>query len=472
MKQFSSFRDPSGRVVFDGEAVWRIVNNDADADLQRLLGFDIIKEMQGEGRLVRVESGSLADFARFAGSETVEDGSVLYRHPRVKFPSYPSEWAPEMLHAAGELTLDIAESLLPLNWGLKDATPYNILFDGPDPIFIDLLSFEARDSEDPIWRPYSQFVKTFLLPLLVNKKLNIPLKAVFHVNRDGLDVSEAAHYFGTLAKLSPQVLSLITLPNLLVKRAEKRADLYKTSTRNVSPDQARFILNHSFRRLRRQLRNVAPDPGRQSKWTAYTDSNRKSIPEYMSSKREFVERTVGAKKPKRVLDVGCNNGYFSFFAARSGASVVALDHDPAVIGEVWRNAGSQGLDVLPLVVDLSRPSPSLGWRNSEIPSFLDRATGQFDLVMMLAVLHHLLVQERVPLREVLALAAELTTEALIIEFVPPSDPLFRRIARGREHLHEGLTAGVFEDTAKEFFEVVKSSNLPQTDRSIYLMLKK
>jgi hypothetical protein len=82
------------------------------------------------------------------------------------------------------------------------------------------------------------------------------------------------------------------------------------------------------------------------------------------------------------------------------------------------------------------------------------------------------VQERVPLREVLGLASGLTTDALIIEFVPPADPLFQKLARGRDHLHAGLDADVFESAAREFFEIVRREPLPETGRSIYLLKKK
>lgn len=472
MSLFSSFRDPNGRVFFDDASIWRLVSPEGTSDLETFLGFPQAKKWQDEGRLIATAAASKPDEDAFAAKVGRPDSSwKLFRHDRVDFPSYPYEWAPEMLEAAGSLTLDLADALLPINWGLKDGTPFNVLFQGATPVFVDLLSFEKRDPQDPIWTPLNQYVQTFLLPLLLNKKLGIPLKSIFQSNRDGIEVTEASRYFGAFAKLVPQIFSLVTLPNMLRNKAESKSDLYQKS-RKVSESQAKFVLGHNFRRLRRQLAKVSPDPGRQSKWTSYTDHNRDTIPAYMSAKQNFVEQTVAELRPKTVLDVGCNTGYFSFFAARSGASVVALDHDPAVVGQVWRDARKEDLNVLPLVVDLSRPSPSMGWRYSETPSFLDRAMGKFDLVMMLAVLHHMIVQERIPLREVVKLAADLTTDAAIIEFVPPADPLFRRLARGRDHLHADLNSDVFEQVAQEFFTIVGAEPLPQTERVVYLLRKK
>ena len=93
-------------------------------------------------------------------------------------------------------------------------------------------------------------------------------------------------------------------------------------------------------------------------------------------------------------------------------------------------------------------------------------------VMMLGVIHHMLVSERIPLLEIMGLAAELTTDTLIIEFVAPDDPMFRRITRGRDHLFTTLTKEFFEETCRQHFEIVRCQQLDQTSRWLYLMKKK
>jgi len=151
---------------------------------------------------------------------------------------------------------------------------------------------------------------------------------------------------------------------------------------------------------------------------------------------------------------------------------VAVDLDPVCVGAIWQQAHDQKLSILPLVVDFSRPSPALGWRNRESPAFLDRASGMFDAVLMLALIHHLLVTERIPLEEIFRLAAELTTSLLIIEFVPREDQMFRQLLRGREGLHRGLSQQSFEQACAAHFEVVKSLSLPGTHRRIYGLRRK
>ena len=475
MKHFESFRDPGGKVVLTDTDVWRLVKP-ADAEqATQFLDLPLATDWQKSGKIVAtmpVANGDrAAAVANLNGHLSEQADLTVFKHERINFPSFPYEWSPQMLFDAGALTLELFDRLYKMGWGLKDASPFNVLFDGSRPVFIDLLSFERRDARDPMWLAFNQFIEAFVLPLLVNKKLSISLQRIFVANRDGLRVSEAAPLFGGLRKLQPQVLFSVTLPNLLSEQANSNGTLYESKGVS-SADQAQFILGRTLKRLCKQLASVAPVKSKNSDWTAYTEFNRENLPDYMRTKEAFVRESLGELQPKKVLDVGCNTGFFTYMAAEAGADVVAIDHDEAVIDRVYRNSRERQLRVLPLVLNLSRPTPSLGWRYSENPSFLDRALGRFDLVMMLAVVHHMLVQERIPLREIFRLAADLTTDALIVEFVPPNDPMFRSLARGRDHLHADLTIESFMNAASEFFTIIKATQLDQSERTAFLMRKK
>jgi SAM-dependent methyltransferase len=173
--------------------------------------------------------------------------------------------------------------------------------------------------------------------------------------------------------------------------------------------------------------------------------------------------------PSTVLDIGANAGEFSAIAARRGCTVVAIDLDPVVVGQTWRRAFAERLDILPLVVNFGRPTPAVGWRNAENSSFLARARGRFDAVLMLAVVHHLLVTERIPLGEILAAAHEVTTNLLILEYVEPGDPMFRRLARGRDALYAHLTREHFESLCSGLFEIVERQALSSSHRTLYVL---
>jgi SAM-dependent methyltransferase len=220
------------------------------------------------------------------------------------------------------------------------------------------------------------------------------------------------------------------------------------------------------------LRRLEPAGGKSSVWSDYMTTNNNYTAEHFAAKQQFVKEALQEHGSKAVLDVGCNTGHFSAIAARAGARVVALDYDPVVVGEVWRAARAEKLNILPLVVNLTRPSPGVGWRNQECASFLERARGKFDAVLMLAVIHHMLVTERVPLPDIIDLAAELTTGLLVIEFIAPEDSMFGRLVRGREELHKDLTAELFEKLCARHFEIVRKQHVENTARTLYLLRKR
>jgi hypothetical protein len=114
----------------------------------------------------------------------------------------------------------------------------------------------------------------------------------------------------------------------------------------------------------------------------------------------------------------------------------------------------------------------VGWRNQECASFLDRARGAFDLVMMLAVVHHMLVTERIPLEDLLELADELSREYVLIEFVAPQDPMFQRIVRGRDELYSHISPAWFEAVALSRFELVRSTRIDGLNRWLYLFRRR
>src|ERR1019366_6854863 len=174
---------------------------------------------------------------------------LLLEHERIAFPSFPTEWPPEMLHAAAALTLELARIFLPHHIGLKDATPYNVLFRGPRPVFVDVLSFERRDPGDSAWAPYGQFLRTFLLPLVANRRLHMPLDQIFATRRDGLEPEEVLHWTPVLQRVLPPFLSLVSLPAWLGARRNPDDDSVYRKRILSDPEKARYILDALFHRL-------------------------------------------------------------------------------------------------------------------------------------------------------------------------------------------------------------------------------
>jgi len=455
--KFVSFRDPGGRTFVGPDRVLREVAAFAWPDVESFLQSPLCQELENEGRIVSTKIISTSDEC------------VMVEHDKVPFPSFPFEWAPEMLRAAGALTLELAERSLSHGFGLKDATPYNVLFSGASPVFVDVLSFQTRTPGDPMWLPYGQFVRTFLLPLVLDNRFGIPVKSTFLSNRDGIEPESIYSISGPIRKLVPPILTLATIPTLLGRAAAKGPSIYRP--RIVTPEKAQFALGRLYRSMRKQLDGSNRKAGRVSMWASYERTCPYTFPQSLQ-KRSFVESVLRQRRPKRLLDIGCNAGSFSLLAGRLGSAVVAIDSDSAVVGELWEKASAANLDILPLVVDIARPSPASGWRNLECESFLSRCEGFFDCVLMLGMIHHLLVTERAPLESILDLAADLTNDGVIIEYIGPDDPMFCSLLRGRDDLYAGLNSQTFEQACAARFRVVDKSPLANSSRVLYFLRKK
>ena len=473
-----SFRDPAGSVFpLDGR-IYRVVNAVGIPDLEAFLESPAAQEFIAKRQVASTrqleidEEQRLMEDGRVRHIFEAASGQTILEHERIEFPSFPYEWTPEMLHAAGTLTLDLAQTLLRVGVGLKDATPYNVLFRGPEPVFIDLLSFERRDPKDPTWLPYAQFVRTFLLPLLANRHFGIALDQILTTRRDGLEPEEVYRWSGPLERIRPGFLSLVSIPTWLgSKRSADDQKIYQKKLLS-DPEKARFILNSVLKGLRRSLNRLEPKTGGTSSWTGYMVTDNNYSAEHFAAKERFVADALAEFAPQRVLDAGCNTGHFSLLAARAGSSVVAIDYDPVVLGPLWRQARSENLNILPLAVNLTRPTPGTGWRNRECSSFLDRARGHFDAVLMLAVIHHMLVTERIPLADILELASQLTKDILIVEFVAPQDSMFQRLTRGRGELHKDLNHRLFENLCRKRFSIVRTQHVELSSRWLYLLRKR
>lgn len=470
----ASFRDPDGRLFFHDNRVFRLLNPAGEACVRQLLSLRTAEPFLAAGSIVPTWLLDPAEMSRLLTQPEVASlahdmGCVaLAEHEAAPFASYAHEWPPEMLHAAGELTIRLALAVLADGVGLKDATPSNVMFWGTKAVFLDALSFERRDPHDPTWLPHGQFVRTFLLPLLVNRRYGVPLSQVFTTRRDGMEPEEVYALIGPLGRLRPGCLSLVSLPVWLGRHnAENQAIYAPRRIKNV--EQTRFILESLLRRQARALDRLRPREDRQSAWSGYGEGKNSYSVTEAQAKIEAVRRFLEEIRPGAVLDLGCNTGIFSLIAADIGARVVAVDSDPVVVGKLWRTAALKGAPILPLVVNLARPTPALGWRNGECRSFLDRAAGAFDAVLMLALVHHLIVTERLPLAEIFATVRRLTRRWLIVEYVAPTDPMFVRLTRGRAHLHQDLNRNSFEAAAQRHFRIVRSEPVAGSDRRLYLM---
>jgi len=460
----ATFRDPAGSLRFEGNQAVRGIAPFARAAVLDFIESPLCQAMQQRGDLI---------------AAAIDDSGpqLILRHPRIPIPTYPWEWTPSQWLAAADLTLNLCEEAIAAGWILKDATPLNVLFIGPRPIFVDILSFERRnpDRRDPnpsIWLAYAQYVRTFLLPLLMDRLLHWPLSlSIF--KRDGLEPAECFAALPWRRRLSLAALWPITLPTLLDRRKPAAApsinDAPHKKSRAHDPELATQILQRTLKNLGRRTLRAAPHSA-SSNWSDYPQTLTHYTPDESRQKLDWARHILESTHPARVLDIGANTGDFSALAASLGAEVVALERDQPAADRLFRMTRQRNLPILTIHADLARPTPAVGWRNTESLALLPRLEAQFDLVLMLAVIHHLLLMEQIPLPEILSLCHRLTRRHLVLEWVPAADPMFQSLLRGRDDLYGSISETDLLDACANRFHLLDRQ--PLTNGRILLHFEK
>ena len=421
-----TFRDPAGQLRLVASHALRRISPAAVAETRAFLGSPLRKELERSGDLIATE---------IAGPGTnpcISTGELWLQHPRIDPITYPWEWTPAQWTAAAELTLRVAARAVEGGWILKDATPLNIVFAGSRPVLVDVLSLERRDPHLAIWLAYGQFVRAFLLPLAAAKYLGWSLEnTLFH--RDGYEPRDLYASLYPWQRFYPHLFDVVTLASLFENSGSKERN--PSAKKSVSDTGlAKHLLLRRVARLGRQIRRAAPSTS-SSRWSDYPNSSPHYSAADIEEKKQFVRQMLQRLRPGRVLDIGANTGTYSLLAAEAGAKVVALDSDTAAMQALWNSARQNNQPITALVANIARPTPAAGWRNREHLSLLDRLTGNFDLVLMLAVIHHLILREQLPLAHIASLCSSLTRRGLLLEWVPPSDPMYREWLHGRDDLY-------------------------------------
>ena len=408
-----TFRDPAGQLRLSSGCALRQIHPWAAEETQQFLASTLRAALEQSGDLIS------SRIARPDAHPCISPGEFWLEHPRIDPISYPWEWTTAQWRAAAELTLRVASQAISAGWTLKDATPLNILFAGPRPIFVDVLSFERRDPHSTVWLAYGQFVRTFLLPLVAAKYLSWPLQSTLFA-RDGYEPDQIYRALPRWRRLNPDLLDVVTLATLFGRRSTKPGESKNVSP-TTDPSLAEHVLQKRIARLGKQIRHAAEVRSR-SQWSRYEQSASHYLPADVEAKQQFVRRSLESCRPARVLDIGANTGSYSMLAADSGAKVVALDSDSAALEGLWRTAALDNKSITALVANIARPTPAAGWKYSEHLSLLDRLDGKFDLVLLLAVIHHLILREQLPLTHIAGLCAGLTRRWLLLEWVPSLRP--------------------------------------------------
>jgi ribosomal protein L11 methylase PrmA len=451
----ASFRDPSGFVFSRGDVLYRQVNRAYAAHYDHLLASGLYADLVERGLLVaHVEEPGMAPEAG--------DAHRVLRPERVDFVSYPYEWSFSQLRDAALLTLEIQRRALEYGMTLKDASAFNVQFQRGRPVWIDTLSFEIRREGQP-WVAYRQFCQHFLAPLALVAHVDPRLGALSREHLDGVPLDLASALLPARAWLDPHLLVHLRIHARFQRRHAGRADAGVRARRVDRRGLLGLVaaLESAVRRLRWRPRA--------SPWADYYAGD-SYAEEAARERRTRVAAWIEKMRPPALLDLGANTGAMSRLASGRGIPTVALDADPACVEAAYREARDAGdAHLLPLVVDLTNPSPALGWANEERSPIGERFRAR--AVMALALVHHLALANNVPLPRVAAWLAGLGEE-LIVEFVPKSDPKAQLLLATREDVFPDYARDGFERAFAARFETLEVAGLPGSERVLYRMRRR
>ncbi len=449
VRESSSFRDPSGYIFKKNGSLYRSVSMIYKENYEQLMNSGLYSELVKKNFLIKHEEVN-----------NISIGVYKILKPEfINFISYPYEWCFSQYKDAALLTLDIQEIAMKYNMSLKDASAYNIQFLNGKPIFIDTLSFEKLDENRP-WVAYKQFCQHFLAPISLMAKKDVRLNSLMKNFIDGIPLELAS---ALLPKLSGG-LGIFLHIHLHSRSQMKYANVHDKRIKDVKFSKANHhnIINN-LRSLITSL-NWRLDKTEWGDYYNFTNYEKEAF----DNKILLVSEYIKMASPKNVWDLGANDGTFSRIASNLGINTIAFDIDPIAVEKNYQRLKNSNERILSLTMDLTNPSPAIGFANEERFSFVQR--GPVDTVMALALIHHLAISNNLPLKNIAEFLAKIC-RILIIEFVPKQDSQVQKLLSTREDIFPDYTENKFKEEFSKLFNIIRSDKIKHMSRTLYLMEK-
>ena len=446
----ASFRDPSGYIFCKNDEIYRTVTFSYKDNYDFLISSGLYDRLVNDNFLIKhgeIQNSEL---------ESADIYKVL-KPTKIDFISYPYEWSFSQLKDAAVLTLNIQEIALKHNMSLKDASAFNVQFQSGSPIFIDTLSFEKYEVGRP-WVAYRQFCMHFLAPLLLMKYSDLSLNRLLSLYIDGipLDMTRSILPLKSFFKISN--FSHIYLHALSEKHSSsKQIDREIRITKN-----SLYALIENLKKTIQSLKLK----NKNSTWGNYYIEN-SYTPAELGKKKKIVEEYIDEINPSNIIDLGANTGLFSRIASSKNIFTISTDYDPYCVELNYLEAKkNQEKNILPLFLDFTNPSSDLGWNGVERKSFLKRK--KVDMVIALALIHHLSISNNVPFAEVVKCCSQMA-DYLIIEFVPKQDVQVKSLLINREDIYTNYNQEYFEKVFGETYNILRKETVASSGRAVYLM---
>ncbi|MBU0689938.1 MAG: class I SAM-dependent methyltransferase [Gammaproteobacteria bacterium] len=428
--------DAMATVYISHDAVYRVIDSASQKSVEEML--EVIRQL-GEGSIVHTEVCSEIDVP-----DGIDDSLFVLKHKKVMFISYPHEWCAAMLKDAALCQTALSKSLLRHGLFLKDAHPWNILFEKGRPIFVDFTSIVTREqlfSEEylranqcyagatddiRLAQVLKEIAERMYLPYFFN-----PLCAYAfghrpyvanEIERSTLNASRSKFSIRSclpVFRLRPS--AIISSIKWLIARLRFSSSI-RLLEKSARPERFFQRVEDITQGLEVQTSGSAYSnyyqlKGEDQSWDFSQDWN---------GKQKAVYEALNTPKITTVLDVACNTGWYSILAAKLGKQVVAFDIDEACIEALYGRVKAENLNILPLVMNFSQLSvrrDSIYDGKTILIDSSDRLS--CDSLMALGIFHHLTLGAGMSFEKVLEHLISLCKHQMIIEFVDAEDAMIK-----------------------------------------------
>lgn len=455
IKDFSSFRDPSGYVYQKDGHIYRYVAPCYRDNYDLLMTSGLYDCLYNKKQLVGIKEVTPLSKGAYK----------LLEAEKINFISYPYEWSFSAYKDAALLTLKIQKQALLHGMSLKDASAYNVQFQSGKPIFIDTLSFEKLDETLP-WKAYKQFCQHFLAPLALMSYKDVHLSALMKQYIDGIPLDLTARLLPFWVR--PGIFINVRLNARFQDKYKDSGDIAAGQMRHNMSKEKHIALVEGLYNLIANLKK----PNSHTEWENYYDITNYTEEAFEEKKKCITKYMKALSSVKQIIDLGANNGYFTRVALESypDAHALAFDIDVNAVEKNYNAIRKNNeTNLLPLVLDLLNPSPAIGWANQERKNILERANA--DVVLALALIHHLCLSSNIPF-DYAAQYLSLLAPYLIIEFISKEDTQVQKLLASREDIYSWYQQNEFEKAFTHYYEIIQQEKIKGSCRTIYLLKRK
>jgi hypothetical protein len=412
-----SFGDPAGRLFWWRGELYRGIRSEWAPIFRQLFRDDIIQRLVDRGLLIETLPTSLK----------IDGYEMVVQHRHVPFASYPEEWCPAMLKVAALTKIELLKELARYGFTLKDAHPWNILFDAWKPVYVDLSSI-VPISDNTAWRGYDEFCRFYLYPLRLMAHGQDRIARRLLPELDGVskaDVSKltrSALGFGSIftpISYSASVLNqrllqswqklLVHTRRVLVSKESRSQETYLTSLEQLNSEVEKISLPSVNGDESVHEGNPVPPLSLQDDWT---------------EKQRSLHKLFNELRPASVLTIGSDMAWYCKQATAFGGRVVSFDTNLVRVTQLYYEARNQKAPILPLVMDFTDPTPSRGLSSHWAIAATERF--QCDMVLALGLVHQIVFKRYLNFEQIGQGFALFAKRWLVVEFVPVEDPELRQ----------------------------------------------